>query len=105
MRPVFDENPTVASEDRTPQTNSPCLLNEMGVRIVSYLAGIGSSATEAQIHRSVRGRKQCKVLALRILVTSHELFRSGSGKKGDPFKYSAAPIQPKTDKVIEDYLV
>jgi hypothetical protein len=52
------------------------------------MAAIDGHITEAEIGEAVEGKTTDKRTALRQLVEAGKLRREGSGKKGDPYRYS-----------------
>ena len=55
--------------------------------IVAFLSTKTETVDEATIAENVEGRKGTRVTALRQLVESHEVTRTGDGKKGSPYLY------------------
>lgn len=56
--------------------------------ILTFIESRKAPVTESVIKDSVEGRNQDKVAALRLLVETGELSRTGGGKRGDPYLYS-----------------
>ena len=56
--------------------------------IVEFLEAAGEGKTEPEIDEHVDGKTSLKRKALRALVADGRVMREGSGKKGDPYKYS-----------------
>ncbi len=56
--------------------------------IVEFLKAAGEGKTEPEIDEQVDGKTILKRKALRVLVANGRVTREGSGKKGDPYKYS-----------------
>jgi len=55
----------------------------------SFLVGCAEPATETEIREGAKGtRRQIVGNALRALVAAGEVVRTGSGRKGDPFRYA-----------------
>ena len=77
-------------------------IHEIGAAILNCLCDQKTPLTERQIDERVSGRKKHKVLALRSLVRAEIISRTGTGKKGDPYKYQYAL---KPDKVEEPNLL
>ena len=50
--------------------------------------------SEAELMKRVRGRKQTKVRALRTLLSLGLIFRTGSGRRADPYLYRSSNIAP-----------
>lgn len=61
---------------------------QMAEAILEYLRGKQDQVEEAEIHEAVEGRKVIKVRALRALLESRKVSRTGAGKRGDPYRYS-----------------
>jgi hypothetical protein len=58
--------------------------------ILDYLRGASAPAKEAEINEAVEGSTKLQRAALRELVEAGKVLREGSGRKGDPYLYSAA---------------
>jgi hypothetical protein len=56
--------------------------------IVEYLKAANGARTEPEIDEAVEGKTSAKRKALRALVAQKGVGREGSGKRGDPFKYT-----------------
>ena len=56
--------------------------------ILEYLERSEGTRTEVEIDDAVKGRNEAKRKELRVLVEEGAVIRSGSGTKGDPFKYA-----------------
>jgi hypothetical protein len=56
--------------------------------ILNHLEDCGEPKTEREINEAVRGRNDAKRKELRTLVEQGAVTRSGSGTKGDPYKYA-----------------
>jgi hypothetical protein len=66
---------------------------KMGVEILELLKTRSEPPTEADIREAVEGRATLKSVALRDLLKEGKVNRSGSGKKGGPFRYSLASAE------------
>lgn len=64
-------------------------LEKIAANLLAFVHSQPSAVTEKQIGRSVRGRKQARVKALRLLVGEGKIIRGGRGHKSSPFMYSA----------------
>ncbi len=64
--------------------------------ILEYLAAQSEPVEEGAIHDAVEARRAVKQKALRRLVSDGEVVRTGSGKRGDPYRYSVSGIQVPT---------
>jgi hypothetical protein len=60
--------------------------------ILEMLKGKSAPAEEAEIHEAVEGRRGVKVRALRKLVETGKVIRSGEGKRGNPFRYTLPTV-------------
>jgi hypothetical protein len=69
--------------------------------ILKFLTQGPKSHSEKHLMRSVRGRKQHKVSALRTLVKDGKVTRSGSGKKGDCYRYALAHPPLNSDEILQ----
>jgi len=58
--------------------------------LVRYLTGLHAPVTEAEIDAAVEGRTQIRRKALRDLVGTGTVTRTGRGGKTDPFRYSCS---------------
>ncbi len=56
--------------------------------ILDFLKAAGEAKTEPEIDDEVEGKTTLKRKALRMLVEEAKVAREGTGKKGDPYKYS-----------------
>jgi hypothetical protein len=56
--------------------------------ILEYLKSCEEPKTEPEVNSTVKGRNDMKRKAIRSLVEIGAVIRSGSGTKGDPFKYA-----------------
>jgi len=77
-------------------------LRDAGERIIEYLAE-HPGAEQSELKDAIEGRWAVVRKALTSLRDTGQLFRAGSGKRGDPFKYSVSssrgsqePAEPET---------
>lgn len=56
--------------------------------ILEFLEAVGEAKTEPEINDGVEGKTTLKRKALRELVAKGSVTREGSGKRGDPYRYS-----------------
>jgi hypothetical protein len=68
-----------------------CDLQDTRERILQFLQSTPGAVTEPEINEGVTGRRQAKMKAIRDLVETQVVKRSGGGRKGDPFRYSLPP--------------
>jgi len=69
--------------------------------IVEYLKGAGERG-EPEIVAHVEGANAVKRKALRSLVERRQVERAGTGKKGNPFKYSFACTEPISRTSVQE---
>ena len=69
--------------------------------IIEYLKGAGERA-EPEIVAHVEGANAVKRKALRSLVERGQVERTGTGKKGNPFKYSFACTEPISRTSVQE---
>lgn len=69
--------------------------------IIEYLKGAGERA-EPEIVAHVEGANAVKRKALRSLVERRQVERAGTGKKGNPFKYSFACTEPISRTSVQE---
>jgi hypothetical protein len=62
----------------------------------------GGEQTEPEVEKHVTGTTAFKRMALRSLVRKRGIIRTGTGKKGDPFKYSFACTEPKERTSVQE---
>ena len=55
--------------------------------VLDYLSTVGESS-QRTICENLRGRRADVILSIKRLALSREIYQSGSGGKGDPFRYS-----------------
>lgn len=60
--------------------------------ILDALESSADALNEAELLSRISGRRQIKVKALRDLLQLGYLAQAGSGKRGDPFRYSCKPV-------------
>jgi hypothetical protein len=70
--------------------------------IVDYMKSSGIEKTEPEICDAVEGTNAVKRKALRSLVERAQLQRHGSGKRGDPFKYSYPRTDPLQNVTVQE---
>lgn len=76
---------------------------EAEAAILDYLKGKEEPVEEREIHDAVEGRRAVKLRALRKLLGEGNVMRTGSGKRGDPYRYSVFGIQvPTYSRVLEN---
>jgi putative DNA primase/helicase len=63
-------------------------VQSLSADVLEYLKSVEGAKTEPQITESVEGKTGVKRKALRTLFEQGKISRAGSGRKGDPFKYS-----------------
>jgi hypothetical protein len=85
---VLTLDPTGRTE--TGQTRHEADVAYLRVALRSALAATGGGLTRADWLESVEGRRQVKLDALRELVESGTITRSGKGSKVDPYRYDLA---------------
>ncbi|MGD0950446.1 MAG: AAA family ATPase [Candidatus Binatia bacterium] len=73
---------------RTAGTRQEADVSGVKSAIVEYLSGLNDPVDEPMINQHVEGRNAAKREALRALVAVGSLDRSGSGKRGDPYRYT-----------------
>ena len=66
-------------------------VHSVAVEISGYLKTAEGPKTEPEIDAAVEGKTEVKRKALRELVGQGKIGRDGSGKRGDPFRYSLVP--------------
>jgi len=100
---IFDPETKMATLGGTKEEDDT---NKIAMEILEFLKTMKEPVTEAVIDKEVDGRTVFKRKALRDLVASEQISRSGAGKKGDPYLYSCSlvpaiyPEQEKQDIVI-----
>ena len=67
-------------------------------KIAAYLESVGEPIEQAAIFERVEGRTAVLSAALKSRTETRAIFRTGSGKKGDPFKYSLPPFPDSIGK-------
>ena len=95
-------NPFVLSGTSPPANQRT--LSVMASRIIETLINEERPLSEKQLMKLISGRRQKKIAALRSLIRGTKVFRSGSGKKGDPFLYfihAKAPLSDQRQTVEE----
>jgi hypothetical protein len=75
--------------------------HEVENEIVEYLKA-GGEKTEPEIVDHVEGANAIKRKALRSLVERGVVGRDGTGKKGDPYKYSFACTEPMPRTCVQE---
>src|SRR5262249_33473155 len=68
--------------------------NAVANAILAWLEIQSDPAEEKLIHASVEGATANKERALRALVASERITRTGAGRRGDPYRYSVSPFLP-----------
>jgi hypothetical protein len=63
-------------------------VRRVGQAVLDYLDGCGEPKMEVEVNSAVKGRNDVKRNAIRSLVEDGVVVRSGSGTKGEPFKYA-----------------
>jgi hypothetical protein len=63
-------------------------VQSLAADVLEYLKSVEGAKTEPEIMEAVEGKTGVKRKALRTLIEQGKISRAGSGRKGDPFKYS-----------------
>ena len=67
--------------------------NERIARLVlEFLIAQDTPIAEKRLLNSVLGRKQSKVVTIRLLLAGGKVIRTGSGRKADPYLYSVVTL-------------
>ena len=70
--------------------------------ILEYLKTSADEKTEPEICDAVEGTNAVKRTALRLLVGRGSIRRDGTGRRGDPFKYSYARTEPIQRTAVQE---
>lgn len=93
-------------------TSPPAITKKFDIEVITRnlietLYRQSRPCAEKILMKLVRGRKQLKVAALRILIKDGTVDRSGLGKKGNPYLYSLKEV-PQTrqdNSVVEEIII